>query len=148
MDGTTVTSLQCSYVIYIAGNASDVWSALTDADSTGAWWGHSNISDWKVGSTWKHVRADGSDEVDGVGEVLESVRPNRLAMTFPTPKPSTVAFDLEEFTDSVRLTMTHTELDDEATCSGVARVWPALLSNLKTYLESGKVMATSPLSTL
>lgn len=143
-----MTALECSYTIYVQGTADDVWVALTDAEATGAWWGHSNRSDWRVGSTWQHVRADGSGEVDGGGEVLESERPTRLAMTFPTGQPSKVAFDIEEFDGTVRVTMTHTDLGDEATCSAVARIWPALLSNLKTYLEIGKVMRTSPLATL
>ena len=37
-----------------------VWHALTDADLTTRYWGHANVSDWQPGSTWRHVRTDGS----------------------------------------------------------------------------------------
>ena len=29
-----------------------VWEALTDPDTTAAYWGHRNVSDWQPGSTW------------------------------------------------------------------------------------------------
>ena len=42
------------------GQRRAVWQALTDADLTAAYWGHRNVSDWQAGSTWDHVRIDGS----------------------------------------------------------------------------------------
>ena len=50
-----------------------MWDALTDPDLTAQYWGHSNVSDWQVGSPWEHRRTDGSGTADVVGEVLESV---------------------------------------------------------------------------
>src|ERR1044072_9368985 len=41
-----------SYVIYIESTPEKVWHALTDADLTAAYWGHSNVSDWQPGSAW------------------------------------------------------------------------------------------------
>lgn len=38
-----------------------VWHTLTDADLTAEYWGHSNVSDWQVGSQWEHRRIDGSN---------------------------------------------------------------------------------------
>jgi hypothetical protein len=37
------------YVTYIESTAEAVWDALTSADMTAAYWGHSNVSDWQVG---------------------------------------------------------------------------------------------------
>src|SRR5581483_5851077 len=42
------------YVIYIESTPAKVWRALTDADLTASYWGHANVSDWKVGSSWEH----------------------------------------------------------------------------------------------
>jgi len=64
------------YVTYIHSTADRVWHALTDADLTGQFWGHSNVSDWEPGSTWEHRRTDGSGIADVVGTVLEAVPPS------------------------------------------------------------------------
>src|ERR1700754_653817 len=66
------------YVIYIESTPEKVWNALTDADLTAQWWGHSNVSDWQVGSQWEHKRIDGTHTVDVVGTVVESSPPTRL----------------------------------------------------------------------
>lgn len=48
------------YVIYIKSKAAAVWHALTDAAVTAEYWGHSNVSDWQLGSRWEHQRTDGT----------------------------------------------------------------------------------------
>jgi DNA-binding transcriptional ArsR family regulator len=65
------------YVTYIQSTAEQVWQALTDADMTAEYWGHSNVSDWQAGSTWEHRRTDGSGVADVVGTVEESTPPRR-----------------------------------------------------------------------
>src|SRR5512138_2714280 len=58
------------YVTYIQSTPERVWQALTDADLTAQYWGHSNVSDWQPGSAWEHVRTDGSGIADTGGKVL------------------------------------------------------------------------------
>ena len=70
------------YVTYIRATPARVWEALTSADLTGEFWGHHNVSDWRPGSSWEHVRTDGSGIADGGGVVLEADPPHRLVMTF------------------------------------------------------------------
>jgi hypothetical protein len=41
--------------------------------------------------------------------------------------------------------MQHVDLPNEHMVTVVAAVWPAVLSNLKTMLETGAVMGRSPL---
>ena len=41
--------------------------------------------------------------------------------------------------EEVRLTVTHEDLDDEM-LRGISAGWPAILSSLKTLLETGKAM--------
>src|SRR5215475_6807757 len=73
------------YVTYIESTAERVWEALTDADLSGSYWGHSNVSDWQVGSAWEHRRLDGSGIADIAGTVLEAIPPTRLVITFDAP---------------------------------------------------------------
>ncbi|WP_240656591.1 SRPBCC domain-containing protein [Streptomyces sp. V2] len=141
-------AMEYSYVLYVGASAEQVWDALTDAESTAAYWGHRNVSDWAEGSRWEHVRVDGSGVVDVVGEVVESRRPERLVTTWADPAEpaavSRVAFDVTEYQGVVRLTLTHTDVRDARELADVARGWPAVLSNLKTALETGRPLATEP----
>jgi uncharacterized protein YndB with AHSA1/START domain len=128
------------YVTYIESTPEKVWQALTDPELTGEYWGHHNVSDWQVGSKWEHVRTDGSGIADIVGEVLVSDPPRRLVTTWP---PSQVAFDIEPYQDIVRLTVTHENLPD-AELADAASGWSAVLSNLKTRLETGHPLPQAP----
>ena len=129
------------YTTYIESTPEKVWHALTDADLTAAYWGHRNESDWQVGSSWAHVRTDGSGISDVSGEVLVSDPPRRLVTTWDE---SRVTFDLEQFHDIVKLTVTHEELATAQDEADVALGWPSVLANLKTLLETGRTMSQAP----
>jgi uncharacterized protein YndB with AHSA1/START domain len=138
------------YVTYIQSTPDKVWEALTDAELSGQYWGHANISDWQVGSTWRHQRVDGSGIADAVGVVEEATRPTRLVTTWKAPdagpevEPSRVTFDIEYSGQIVRLTVTHENLADEAERSAVAGGWAQVLANLKSLLETGKPLSQAP----
>jgi uncharacterized protein YndB with AHSA1/START domain/DNA-binding transcriptional ArsR family regulator len=137
------------YVTYIESSPERVWEALTDADLTAQYWGHSNVSDWLVGSSWEHRRVDGSGIADVIGTVLKSEPPRRLTMTFEAPSgapaedSSVVAFDIEAYHEIVRLTVTHEGVTDEA-WEAVSAGWPAVCANLKSLLETGRVLPRAP----
>jgi uncharacterized protein YndB with AHSA1/START domain/DNA-binding transcriptional ArsR family regulator len=137
------------YVTYIESTPEKVWQALTDADLTAEYWGRRNVSDWQVGSRWEHQRTDGTGAADVVGAVLESVPPTRLVSTWAAPDgdqadASQVTFDIEPYGGIVRLTVTHENLADEADRDAAAAGWAAVLSNLKTRLETGHVLPRTP----
>lgn len=138
------------YVTYIQSTPKDVWHALTDPDLTAAYWGHSNISDWKPGSRWEHQRTDGSGIADVVGTVLETVPPKRLVMSFGGPGeqtadgPSQVTFDIEPYEEIVKLTVTHENLADQAEYEAASLGWSAVFANLKSLLETGHVLPQAP----
>lgn len=138
------------YVTYIASTPEKVWDALTDADVTAQYWGHRNVSDWQPGSTWEHQRLDGSGIADVVGTVEESMPPSRLVTTWADPEDtagkdvSRVSFDIESLGAIVRLTVTHTDLADESARRDVAGGWSAVLSNMKSYLETGSSLPVAP----
>jgi uncharacterized protein YndB with AHSA1/START domain/DNA-binding transcriptional ArsR family regulator len=138
------------YVTYIESSPERVWQALTDADLTAQYWGHSNVSDWRAGSTWEHRRVDGSGIADVIGKIIESEPPRRLALTFDAPGespaggPSVVTFDIEPYHEIVRLTVTHENLADQDALDAIAVGWPAVFANLKSLLETGHVLPNAP----
>lgn len=137
------------YVTYIQATAEQVWRALTDADLTARYWGHTNVSDWQPGSTWEHRRTDGSGVADVVGKVLTAEPPTRLVITFEDSpdgerEPSVVTFLAEPHQDIVRLTVTHENLANLDGFTLVSSGWPAVLSNLKSLLETGDVLPQPP----
>ncbi|MFE0133735.1 ArsR/SmtB family transcription factor [Streptomyces sp. NPDC059037] len=148
---STSTKPSYVYVTYIESTPDKVWHALTDADLTAAYWGHSNVSDgeWKAGSGWAHRRIDGSGIDDVVGTVVESVPPTRLVTTWGDPndrdtEPSRVTFDIQPHGGIVRLTVTHENLASEQDLKDVGSGWPAVLSNLKSLLETGSPLPQEP----
>jgi uncharacterized protein YndB with AHSA1/START domain/DNA-binding transcriptional ArsR family regulator len=148
--GMTTDKPTFVYVTYIQSTPQRVWHALTDADLTAEYWGHSNVSDWQVGSPWEHRRTDGSGIADGVGTIVESTPPTRLVITFEEPgaqpagDPSTVTFHIEPYQDIVRLTVTHERLADRDALDAVAAGWPAVMANLKSLLETGHALPQAP----
>lgn len=136
------------YVTYIRATPEQVWQALTDADLTGRYWGHSNVSDWQPGSTWRHERTDGSGIADVTGTVLAAEPPHRLVLTFPGSDdgsaPSAVTFTVEQHQDIVRLTVRHEDLPSEADRAAAAAGWPAVFANLKSLLETGETLPQAP----
>lgn len=138
------------YVTYIESTPERVWDALTDADLTAEYWGHSNVSDWQVGSVWEHQRTDGTGTADVVGTVVESIAPTRLVTTWAAPGedppdgPSRVTFEIEPYGEIVRLTVTHENLADETEREASAAGWAAVLSNLKSLIETGSPLPHQP----
>ncbi|MCJ0907138.1 metalloregulator ArsR/SmtB family transcription factor [Rhodococcus sp. ARC_M6] len=137
------------YVTYIESSPEAVWQAITDADTSASYWGHSNVSDWNVGSSWEHRRIDGSGIADIVGTVIESEPPHRLVTTWAASDgsgdtSSQVTFTIEPFGAIVRLTVMHENLVDEGEYNDISQGWPAVLSNLKSLLETGHVLPDTP----
>jgi uncharacterized protein YndB with AHSA1/START domain len=136
------------YVTYIQASPEKVWDALMNPELTKQYWfGHHNVSDWKVGSSWKHQMADDTSVVHIVGKVIESDPPKRLVVSWVSPdnegndeKTSRVTYEIEPFDKNIKLTVTHEDLYKEM-FESVSFGWPIVLSNLKTLLETGKAMA-------
>jgi uncharacterized protein YndB with AHSA1/START domain len=137
------------YTIYIAASVDKVWNGLTDRELTKAYWDHYNVSDWKPGSRWEHVRASESDKTDIVGKVLEVDAPRSLLVTWALPadesdatKHSRVTYKLEAIGPDTKLTVIHSHLEpDSDMLRGITMGWPATFSNLKTLLETGRTLS-------
>lgn len=136
------------YVTYIRATPEKVFEAITRPDIARRYWGHENVSDWKQGSRWEHVRDNADRTVELVGEVVEITPPHRLVMTWANASQaddpeqySRVTFDIAPYGDSVRLTVTHDELiPGSGMQAGITKGWPAVLSSLKSFLETGQAI--------
>ena len=135
------------YVTYIETTPEKLWEALTSSDFTKRyWWDTRVVSDWKVGSPFSLVL---NGRTTDVGEVLEAERPRRLSYTFRhilneaarNERPSRVTFVLEPHGKLVKLTLTHEDFaEDSVVIDGISKGWPAIMSSLKSLLESGEAL--------
>ena len=134
------------YVTYIRSTPEKVFEAITKPEIARRYWGHENVSDWKPGSTWQHIRANAERTVRLAGKVIEIAAPTRLVMTWANASQaddpdatSRVTFDIAPFDEMVRLTVTHDELQaGGGMATGISRGWPIVLSSLKSLLETGQ----------
>lgn len=140
------------YVTCIETTPDKLWQALTDGNFTERYWFGAHLrSDWKVGSSFEMVRSDGP--VSDAGKVVECDPRRRLAYTFVNLSdksknafeklgPTRVTYEIEPAGDAIRLTMTEAHdrpLSDDI-LSGGRQGWPAILSSLKSLLETGKAL--------
>ena len=102
------------------------------------------VSDWKVGSPFSLVL---NDKITDVGEILEADPPRRLSYTFRhilneaarNERPSRVTFVIEAHGRLVKLTLTHQDFaDNSVILDGISKGWPAIMSSLKSMLETGQ----------
>ena len=133
------------YVTYIETTPDKLWHALTDGDFTERYWfGVRLRSDWKVGSSFEMVHGDGT--VSDAGKIVEVDPPRRLAYTFVNlsdtyrnDRPALATFVLEPYGKLVKLTLTHEGFAPEGKMlPAISRGWPAILSSLKSLLETGR----------
>ncbi|XVV13898.1 SRPBCC family protein [Actinoplanes sp. CA-131856] len=146
------------YTTYIKTTPDRLWQALTDPAFTARYWGVAFESSWKPGETMTWTE-NGNPIADAEQVVLESDPGRRLSYTWHTFTPewaaaagiagdvlaklrdeqrSRVTFDLEPAGDTVKLTVTHDRFDPGSTLrTMISQGWPALLSGLKTLLETG-----------
>jgi len=142
------------YVTYIRTTPDKLWEALTSSEfSRRYWFGTELRSNFKIGSPFALVMGG---KVTDTGEILEADRPRRLSYTFKheldddmrKEGATKVVFTLEPHGELVKLTLTHENFaPGSKLLDGISKGWPAILSNLKSLLESGDALAI-PLAAL
>ena len=169
LEGTPMDKPTFVYTTYIRTTPERLWRALTEPAFTERYWEIAFDSDWKTGSPMSWTQR-GVTTVDPDQVVIESDPYRRLAYTWHTLTPewanavgvaadvrerlaaeprSKVTFDIEPHGPaSVRLTVTHDDFEPDGlmyrAISGQlppSGGWPELLADLKTFLETGDVMA-------
>jgi uncharacterized protein YndB with AHSA1/START domain len=134
------------YTIYIASTPEKVWQALTSAGFSRKYFsGLAVEAELKVGGAFIVRAPDGSVHIDG--QVIECDPPRKLTVTWNVNwpalieklGPTLVTYEIEPAGNSVRLTMTeaHDRPIDDDILSGGRQGWPAILSSLKSLLETG-----------
>ena len=138
------------YVSYIATTPEKVWDALTQSEFTRRYFfGRSIEIEPRAGGAFILRMPDG--RVDVKGKVVTWDPPHRLALTWLVDwiedmrdlPECLVSYDIVQAGDAVRLTMTEAhqwEVPDDLLSGGRAG-WPAILSSLKSVLETGKPLS-------
>jgi uncharacterized protein YndB with AHSA1/START domain len=104
----------------------------------------------RVGGAFVVRMPDGSIHIGG--EVIECDPPKKLAVTWNVNWPglveklgvTLVTWEIERAGDAVKLTLTqsHDRPIDDDILSGGRAGWPAILSSLKSLLETGDALVT------
>ena len=158
------------YTTYIRCQPEQVWRGLTDPAMTERYWRHEVAgpktfhSEWRKDSTWALEHKDvGLVVSDPEQVILESDPCRRLSYTWHSFTPewaaevgmdqstaaawrseprSTVAYDIEDVGHGVvKLTLTHGGfLPGSHVLEAISQGWPAVLSSLKTLLETGAAL--------
>ncbi|NKQ53654.1 metalloregulator ArsR/SmtB family transcription factor [Amycolatopsis sp. K13G38] len=161
LEDKPVNNPEFVYVTYIETTPEQLWKALTEPAFTKRYWGAELKSDWQAGSRilWR----EGDEEFEDLDQtVLESDPPRRLVYTWHNYQArhaehfgwsaehlaelrkeprSKVSFDIEPAGRTVKLTVRHDGFDTETEMLKALRGgWPAILSSLKTLLETGKTL--------
>jgi len=137
------------YTIYIASTPEKVWQALTTAEFSKKYFsGFAVEVELKVGGAFAARAPDGSVHISG--EVIACDPPRRLTITWNVNwpalveklGPTLVTYEIEPAAEAVRLTLTqaHDRPIDDDILSGGRQGWPAILSSLKSLLETGQAL--------
>lgn len=138
------------YVTYIAATLEKVWQALTSTEFTRKYFWERGVEiEPKRGGAFVLRLPDGRVNVQG--KVVEYDPPRKLSVTWHVEWPEDfrklpeclVTYEIAPAGEAVRLTMTesHSWEVPAAILSGGKLGWPAVLSGLKSLLETGKVPA-------
>jgi uncharacterized protein YndB with AHSA1/START domain len=140
-----MTSETFMYVTYIRTSPEKLWEAIIKPEFTRRYWfGTHQESDWKPGSSWQLIFADG--RVADSGEVVEIDPPRLLVLRWRNEfRPELKAeghtrctFEIERESDMVKLTVTHEADHPHKLIDAVSTGWPRVLSSLKSLLETGE----------
>jgi uncharacterized protein YndB with AHSA1/START domain/DNA-binding transcriptional ArsR family regulator len=132
------------YEIFIHTTPEKLWRAITEPEFTRQYFHGTEIrSPLKKGGPFLSTTVDGTKMVDG--EILECDPPRKLVHTWRvhwnpalSHELSTVSYLIEPQGANCKLTVVH-ELDEAPlTAAQVKGGWPAILSSLKSLLETGK----------
>jgi uncharacterized protein YndB with AHSA1/START domain len=148
------------YATYIRTTPEKLWEALTSgAFSEKYWFGFRIEVEQKAGGRLRILPPKGMEKHgDHVGEVLVCEPQRKLVYTWnQNDKPevakkragglSRVTYELKPMGEQVRLRLIHENLlpedmeKDPDTFKGINNGWPAVLSSLKSLLETGEAIA-------
>ncbi len=145
------------YATYIRTTPEKLWEALTNGDFSEKYWMGFRVElEPRVGGRIRILPPKGSvGRSDHGGDILAWEKHKRLSYTWMKEKHETdpardglsrVTYELTPAGDHVKLVLIHENLssndvvDDPNTFRGINNGWPAVLSGLKSLLETGKAI--------
>ncbi len=147
------------YATFIRTTPEKLWEALTNGDFSVKYWAGYRIEvELKVGGTVRILPPDGdlNKRGDHGGKVLECVPLQKLVYTWnpkDTPEvakkrngPSRVTYELTPMGVMMKLRLIHENLlpddvsADPSAFKGINNGWPAVISSLKSLLETGEAI--------
>jgi uncharacterized protein YndB with AHSA1/START domain len=139
------------YELWIRTTPERLWQAITEGEWTHRYFHQTRIeSDWRPGSPMVMWMDDGRKAVEG--EILESEPHLRLSYTWGVryndemakEEASRVTWEIEVHGEMCRLVLVHDRFPaGSLVAEQVAGGWMAILSNLKTLLETGTPLPIS-----
>jgi uncharacterized protein YndB with AHSA1/START domain len=138
------------YVSYIAATPEKVWQALTSSEFTRKYFWDCTVDiEPKAGGAFVLRLPD--DCVNVRGKVIDHDPQRKLTVTWQVEWPDefrklpecVVSYEIVPASEAARLTMTESHSWDvpDAILSGGRSGWPAVLSSLKSLLETGKPLS-------
>ncbi len=165
LEEKAVSETQFVYVTYIRTTPERLWQALTDPVFIRQYFdGGGPLSDWEVGAPVRWKMSAEREYQHWDQEVLESEPNRRLSYTWHNYQPemaemfgwsddelaelrkekrSKVTFEIEPLESAVKLTVVHDDFEpDSVMLQGIREGWPAILSGLKSLLETGESLSS------
>jgi len=163
LEDSHMSQTEFVYVTYIRTTPERLWQALTQPAFIRRYFeGGGPESDWQVGSPVRWKMGPDDENHDWDQHVLEAEPGRRLSYTWHNYQPemagmfgwseeklaelrnekrSKVTFDIEPAGPAVKLTVIHDDFEpDSEMLRGVREGWPAILSNLKSLLETDDIV--------
>jgi uncharacterized protein YndB with AHSA1/START domain len=140
-----------AYVSYIRSTPQTVWDALVSAEAMKAYFfGLPFEAELRAGGAWRRLFPDGALMTEG--EFIDVEPPKRLAMSWRNAEPekraegySRCVMDLQPAGEATRLTVTQSVgVANSKLIAAVSEAWPQVISNLKSYLETGAPVLIIP----
>lgn len=142
-----------TYTVYIGAKPEAVWQVLVSPEGTRAtMFGCVIRSTFEPGSSYEYVGPgnDGDETVHVYGRVLQ-FEPNRIMSMTEHPGPSyrenhaeletRITMTLEPVGACTKLTLVNDQWpDNHPSRENTEQSWPMILSNIKTYAETGKTL--------
>lgn len=145
--------MDLKYEIYIGATPEEVWQVFVSPEGTKAiFYGCILDSTFEIGAPYAYIGpgADGDETVHVYGNVL-AFEQNRLMSYTDHPGPSyrenhaeletRVTLTLETVGNCTKLTLINDQWsDNHPSYENTKSSWPMILSNVKTYVETGKTL--------
>ncbi|TFE25946.1 SRPBCC domain-containing protein [Cohnella luojiensis] len=147
--------MELKFVLYVGASPEKIWETLTQPEGTKATFFGSVIrSSFEEGSSYEYVGpgVDGDETIHTYGKIL-TFEPNKVFSCLEHPGPSyrpnhaelttriTITLEPVGETNTTKMTLVNDQwTENHPSFETTAENWPMILSNIKTFAETGKTL--------